>query len=61
MSKKLIYPPCFFIEGSAKNWIEGSLGVDERFVKKSEIDVEQLKSAIKNGKIVWEDDSESLD
>lgn len=53
----VIYPKEFFIEDTAENWENGSLGCDERFVKVADDSInEEIEEAVRNGRIKWEDE-----
>lgn len=59
LMSNVIYPKKFFIEDTAENWENGSLGCDERFVKAADDSINDLiDEAARNGKIKWEDDDE---
>ena len=59
MSDNVIYPKKLFIEDTAENWENGSLGCDEKFVKISDDSLTELiDEAAKDGRIKWEDDDD---
>jgi len=59
LMSNVIYPKKFFIEDTAENWENGSLGCDERFVKVADDSINDLiDEAAKNGRIQWEDEDE---